>query len=162
MVLIFGALVYEVTKEGLLPRSVHNGLIFLITYCIPLTRQHPRNKQSIPPPQDIATLTNQKKVKIICEIVVLPIASFKQFDIIATTSTNGEKKIQTTPAQQAVLTTPSAMAIIIAEAKKAVAAKFNTTVDVVDVAILAKNDNVMSMMREFAKAGVNAAAELVA
>lgn len=32
-------------------------------------------------------------MKIICEIVVLPIALLKQFDIIATHSTNGEKKM---------------------------------------------------------------------
>jgi hypothetical protein len=58
-----------------------------------------------------------------------------------------------------VLNTKSAMSIIISEAKKLVAAKFETTVDMVDFAISAKNENVISMMRKLVGEGVKQTAE---
>jgi len=60
-----------------------------------------------------------------------------------------------TKSQQAVLNTKEAMAIITSEAKQAVANKFKTTIEVVEMAIFAKNENVLSMMRQFVVAGVN-------
>ena len=60
-----------------------------------------------------------------------------------------------TKQQQAVLNTPEAMKIIIEEAKKAIAVKFGTSLEIVNAAILARNENVLSMMRQFSEVGVN-------
>jgi hypothetical protein len=61
----------------------------------------------------------------------------------------------------AVLNTKQAMDIIIFEAKKLVAEKFDTTVEMVDFAITEKNENVMSILRKLVSQGVKQVAEAV-
>lgn len=65
-----------------------------------------------------------------------------------------------TNSQAAVLNTKSAMKTITSEAKKAIATKFDTSVEFVDMAISAKNENVLSMMRKLVAKGVNEVAAL--
>jgi hypothetical protein len=60
--------------------------------------------------------------------------------------------------QQAVINTKEAMDIIISEAKLHISKKFKTSVEFVDLAIAAKNENIMSMMRTLVESGVNEAA----
>lgn len=66
-----------------------------------------------------------------------------------------------TKQQQTVLNTASAMNIIIEEAKKTVANKFNTNIKTVELAITLKQENVISMMSDLIAEGINQVAELV-
>ncbi len=68
-------------------------------------------------------------------------------------NTNGERNM--TKQQSAVLSTPSAMIIILAEAKKVVAQKADTTIEMVEAAIKAKNEKVLSMMKELVSLAIN-------
>ena len=68
--------------------------------------------------------------------------------------------MKTTKNEAAVLNTKSAMIIITTEAKKVIAEKFNTTVEMIEVAISVKNENVLSMMRKLVATGVKEAATL--
>ena len=65
-----------------------------------------------------------------------------------------------TNSQQAVLNSPLAMEIILTEAKKVIAAKAGTTVEMVNYAIAAKNENVLTMMRKLTTEGIEAAAAI--
>ena len=67
-----------------------------------------------------------------------------------------------TNTQSAVLNTKEAMAIILSEAKKVVAQKANTTIEMVEAAIIAKNEKVLNMMRELVSLAVNQVASSVA
>jgi len=51
-----------------------------------------------------------------------------------------------TKQQSAVLNTKEAMTIILSEAKKVIAQKANTTIEMVEAAIITKNEKVLSMM----------------
>jgi len=64
-----------------------------------------------------------------------------------------------TNSQNAVLATKSAMAIIIEEAKNLLAVKFNTTLEMINIAIATKNENVLTMMNELVSKGVNQVAD---
>lgn len=61
--------------------------------------------------------------------------------------------------QQAIINTKDAMDIIINEAKKAIAEKFETNIEMVETAISMKNENVLSMMRQLVEKGVNEVAD---
>ena len=70
--------------------------------------------------------------------------------------------MKATQSQQAVINSKVAMAIITGEAKKAIAAKFGAGVELVEMAITAKNENVLSMMRKLVTEGIDQAANLAA
>jgi hypothetical protein len=63
--------------------------------------------------------------------------------------------------QIAVINSKDAMKIIADEAKKVVANKFNTTVQMVEIAYAAGNENVKSMLAKLISKGINEAASLV-
>ena len=77
-----------------------------------------------------------------------------------TTTTNGAENM--TKQQSAVLNTKEAMTIILSEAKKVVAQKANTTIEMVEAAIIAKNEKVLGMMKELVSLAVNQVASSVA
>ena len=58
-----------------------------------------------------------------------------------------------------VLATKDAMVIILDEAKQTIATKQNTTVEMVNLAIEQKNENVLTMIMELIALGVEAVAE---
>ena len=65
-----------------------------------------------------------------------------------------------TKEQQAVIASPAAMEIIATEAKKAVAHKFNITVEMVELAYASGQEKVMAMLAELMTRGINEAASL--
>jgi hypothetical protein len=58
-----------------------------------------------------------------------------------------------------VLATKDAMVIILDEAKQTIATKQNTTVEMVNLAIEQKNENVLTMIMELIALGVEAVAD---
>jgi UTP-glucose-1-phosphate uridylyltransferase len=64
-----------------------------------------------------------------------------------------------TNSQNAVLATKSAMDIIVLEAKKLVANKFDTSLEMINLAISAQNENVLNMLRDLVSQGVNQVAD---
>ena len=61
----------------------------------------------------------------------------------------------------AVINSKDAMKIIADEAKKVVANKFDTTVQMVEIEYVAGNENVKSMLAKLITKGINEAASLV-
>ena len=57
--------------------------------------------------------------------------------------------------QHSVLNNKEAMNIILSEAKKFIANKFNTTVEMVEIGISIGDENVMSLMRQLTERGIN-------
>lgn len=62
--------------------------------------------------------------------------------------------------QIAVINSKDAMKIIANEAKKVAASKFNTTVEMVEIAYASGNKNVQSMLANLMSRGINEAAKL--
>lgn len=62
--------------------------------------------------------------------------------------------------QLAVISSPEAMKVIATEAKKTLAAKFETTVSMIDQAYIAGNANVHKMLAELITTGINECANL--